>query len=325
MRLKKKWLAMLAVVTTVLLLGACGSSSESKIIGSWKAVADDKVTGYLEIGEERLVNREESMTAEYILTETQDDNFLVEVVNPESGSNVFLFEGYFENKDKIIVVKTPDGAAENNELVRVDNIEEAKKLQEKEENELAKEREDTKAKTEESTAKENDLPNYVTKEDITKQNLDGLVEHVEFVEAVDGDTVVVKSENGKETVNLLLIDTPEPNAPDGGQEYASRATNYVTESQTGQTVLLERGQPSQDEDGNTVGFIWTNMGSGSIGMLNQLMVSLGYARVANIEANEVNAKYLDEFQEAENSAKQEKYKIWEYDGYVTDDGFNPDF
>lgn len=248
------------VITAVLLLGACGSSSESKIIGSWKAVADDNVTGYLEIGEERLVNSEESTTAEYILTETQDDNFLLEVVDPESGSNVFLFEGYFENKDKIIVVKTPSDAAENSELIRVDNIEEAKKLQEKEENELAKEKEDGKAKTEESTAKENDLPMNVAAEDITKHNLDGLVEHVELVEAIDGDTVVVKGENGEETVNLLLINTPELGVPDN-QEYASRAKEFMNIF-TGSTVLLERGQPAQDEDGNTVGFIWMSMGNG---------------------------------------------------------------
>ncbi|OZI10297.1 hypothetical protein CEW92_17740 [Bacillaceae bacterium SAS-127] len=140
MFLKKKWLIMLVTITTVLLLAACSSSNESKLIGSWKAVVDDKTLSYLEIGEERIIKRSKSddkpMTADYILTEAQDENFIIEVVNPENGSVEFLFEGYFENKDKIIVVETLDGAAENGKLVRVDNIAEEK---EKEEKELAKE------------------------------------------------------------------------------------------------------------------------------------------------------------------------------------------
>ena len=147
MFLKKKWLIMLAAITTVLLLAACGSSNESKLIGSWKALVDGNTKSYLEIGEERIVIRSQSndkpMTVDYILTETQDGNFIIELVNPENGSVEFLFEGYFENKDQITVVETPSGAAENSKLIRVDNIaeekEEEKKLQEKEEKELAKE------------------------------------------------------------------------------------------------------------------------------------------------------------------------------------------
>ncbi|WP_203362978.1 lysozyme inhibitor LprI family protein [Bacillus sp. REN10] len=140
MVLKKKWLIILVTITTVLLLAACSSSNESKIIGSWKAVADDDTLSYLEIGEERIIIRSQSddkpMTADYILTETQDENFIIELINPEDGSVEFLFEGYFENKDKIMIVETLDGAAENSKLIRVDNIAEEK---EKEEKALAKE------------------------------------------------------------------------------------------------------------------------------------------------------------------------------------------
>lgn len=127
----KKWFTMLMVVTTGLLLAACGSSDKAKLVGSWKAVVDGDTTGYLEIGEERIINRDELMTAEYIVTKTQDDNFLLELINPESGSNEFLFEGYFESKNKIIVVKTPGGEAENSELIRVDSIEKEKEKEEK--------------------------------------------------------------------------------------------------------------------------------------------------------------------------------------------------
>lgn len=125
MTLDKKWLILLMAVVVVLLLAACGST-ESKILGGWKTVAGEEVTGYLEINEERFTVRErandEPMTVEYILTETQDDNFIMEAVNPETGLNEFLFEGFFENKDTITLIGEPNDEEEKKQLIRVDNI-----------------------------------------------------------------------------------------------------------------------------------------------------------------------------------------------------------
>ncbi len=128
------------------LLAACSSSNASMLIGSWKVVVGENVNSYVEIGEERVIIRSDlndnPMSAAYILTETQNDRIMMEVINPENGSHEFMFEGYFENKDKITVVHTPDGAAEEtSELIRVDNIAEEierKRLQEIEEEEIAK-------------------------------------------------------------------------------------------------------------------------------------------------------------------------------------------
>ncbi len=142
----KKWLIVLTIMTAVLLT-ACSSSNASKLIGSWKVVVGENVNSYVEIGEERVIIRSDlndsPMSAAYILTETQNDRIMMEVINPENGSHEFMFEGYFENKDKITVVQTPDGAAEEtSELIRVDNIAEEieqKRVKEIEEEELAKE------------------------------------------------------------------------------------------------------------------------------------------------------------------------------------------
>lgn len=124
MAIKKKWLSFLMVMG-VLLLSACGGSTESKIIGSWKLVLGDNEASYLEISEERILTREqdeEPMTIEYILTETQDDNFMIEVVNPESGINEFVFEGFFENKNTIKLLTNSNNPDGNRQLVRVDSI-----------------------------------------------------------------------------------------------------------------------------------------------------------------------------------------------------------
>jgi hypothetical protein len=127
-----------------LILAACGASNENNLIGSWKVVMDDNVLSYMEINEDRIVVRKDSndgpMTADYILTETEDEHFILEFVNPETGTNEFIFEGYFDNKDSIIVTNTPSGEAENYQVIRVDNIaedqaKEEKRLQEQEEKE----------------------------------------------------------------------------------------------------------------------------------------------------------------------------------------------
>ncbi|MEC5423323.1 lysozyme inhibitor LprI family protein [Virgibacillus sp. C22-A2] len=134
----------LGVLMLSVFLAACGSI-ESKIIGNWKVVTDYDVKAYLEVGEDRIVNRQESndnpMTAEYILTETEDDNFIIEVVNPESGINEFFFEGHFVNKDTVEIVDTPNGGEGNNGLIRVDSISEEMEKDKKEE--AVKEKEET--------------------------------------------------------------------------------------------------------------------------------------------------------------------------------------
>lgn len=187
MLIKKKWMAMFAMITAVLILSACGGSIESKIIGSWKAVVDENTMGYIEIGEERLINREESTTAEYILTEMQDGNFLLEIVNPESGSNVFLFEGYFENKDKIIVVETTNGTVENSAFIRVKNIEED---QEKEEKRLKEEEEKELAKSEEKREQE-ERENELEKEE--EERLREEKEKVEVEKQAMEETIIEDS------------------------------------------------------------------------------------------------------------------------------------
>ncbi len=87
----------------------------------------------------------------------------------------------------------------------------------------------------------------------------------------------------------------------------------------GATVKLERGNPERDKNGHTLGYIWMKNGPEYVNF-NKLLVQRGFAKVANL--SEPNTKYLDEFIEAENEAKQEQLKIWSIEGYVTDDGFD---
>ncbi|MCM2989262.1 lysozyme inhibitor LprI family protein [Bacillus safensis] len=168
MLINKRSLILLVIMIAILGLTAC-ASIESKFIGSWKVISNGDDSSYIEVTEKRIIVREsenDRTTAEYILTKTQDDKFIIELINPEKGSNEFMFEGYFENKNKIKIIAIPNGEAKDNELIRVDNIakeieKDKKKAQEKEKKEIAEEKkrtelaeEEDKKKREEDVAKE---------------------------------------------------------------------------------------------------------------------------------------------------------------------------
>lgn len=146
-----------------------------------------------------------------------------------------------------------------------------------------------------------------------------LEEHeAEIVRVVDGDTVVVKTNEGvEERVRLLLIDTPESVHPNKGKElFGEEASDYAKEIlQEGDVVTLEVGNPDRDRYGRLLAYIWVDDMN-----FNQHMIEKGYARVGYVY--EPNTKYLDEFELAEREAQKKKENIWSIDGYVTDDGFD---
>lgn len=143
-------------------------------------------------------------------------------------------------------------------------------------------------------------------------------EQVEIVRVVDGDTVVVKFNDGTtEKVRMLLVDTPESVHPTkGSQPFGKEASDYTKKMLAeGKKVTLEIGNPERDKYNRLLGYIWVD------GMnFNKKLIEEGYARVAYVEPP--NTKYSDEFHEAQEQAKKQKLRIWSIPGYVTDRGFS---
>ncbi|WYP26040.1 hypothetical protein NSQ54_17190 [Alkalihalobacillus sp. FSL W8-0930] len=152
-----------AGLTFTLVLVACGGPNEEKILGGWKVVPEEyeEIELFLEISDERMIHREVSdddpVSIDYRLTNTQNDRFIIDYTDPSSGQSEFLFEGYFENKDKIII-ENGNGIPDSYELIRVDNIAkeiaEEKARQEKEEAAASKEREKKYQEEQKRAAKE---------------------------------------------------------------------------------------------------------------------------------------------------------------------------
>jgi len=151
-----------------------------------------------------------------------------------------------------------------------------------------------------------------------KGSLELKTDEYKLVRVIDGDTIVVETEDGKEErVRLLLIDTPESVHPDGLVEaYGVESSNYAKEYFKGvDTVRLELGEDKWDKYDRLLAHVYVDDENFGLHMVEE-----GYARVAYVY--EPNTKYVDAFRMAEKKAKNAKLNIWSIDGYVTDKGFD---
>ncbi len=112
---------------------------------------------------------------------------------------------------------------------------------------------------------------------------------------IDGDTVKLQS---GEKVRLLGINTPKK-----GQPYYEEATNRLKELIEGKTVTLEKDAEDKDQYGRLLRHIYIDDT-----FVNFEMVREGYANVYVIPPN---TKYSDEFEKAEEEAKNAKRRIWQ--------------
>lgn len=134
---------------------------------------------------------------------------------------------------------------------------------------------------------------------------------------IDGDTVEVKFNNGKkETVRLLLIDTPETKHPTlpvqpFGKEASAFAKKFFP---VGSKVEVDIDVSERDKYGRLLAYLWKD------GVMYQdAVLDAGLARVAYVYAP--NTSYVDALRKTMERAKQAKKGIWSVEDYATDRGF----
>lgn len=138
------------------------------------------------------------------------------------------------------------------------------------------------------------------------------------VRVVDGDTIIVKLDNGQEErVRLLLVDTPEsvhPNKPvqPFGPESSQLAKDMMP---VGEKVYLEMDVGERDRYGRLLAYVWVGDK-----MFNELLLEKGLARVAYVFAP--NTRHVDRFYEIQKKAQQQAIGIWSIENYATDRGFD---
>ncbi|ACM15832.1 MULTISPECIES: thermonuclease family protein [Bacillus] len=127
----------------------------------------------------------------------------------------------------------------------------------------------------------------------------------------DGDTIDVNVKGQKQTVRLLLLDTPESVSQKiPPQKMGKEASSFLKKQLEGKKVTLvyDRG-PKEDKFGRKLAYVFCD------GIhINELMVKSGYGIIAYI--SRPNTTFLPEMLEAENKAKESKAGVWSIKGFV---------
>ena len=140
---------------------------------------------------------------------------------------------------------------------------------------------------------------------------------VQLSKHVDGDTSKFLLDNQEITARYLLIDTPEtvkPNTPiqPFGSE-ASNRTKELLENASVIEIMFDNGNEKDTYDRFLV-YVFVD---GEL--IQDILVREGLARVAYV--HEPSTTYLQQLEQSQAHAKQQKIGIWSIAGYVTDRGF----
>ena len=130
---------------------------------------------------------------------------------------------------------------------------------------------------------------------------------------VDGDTAKFNLNNEIVTVRFLAVDTPETKHPDKGVEpYGPEASNFTKEKLTNaKKIVLEYDNNSTKTDkyNRHLAWIWVDDE-----LLQELLIESGLAKVEYVYGD---YKYLEQLQEKETIAKQNKIGLWQQEEDTT--------
>jgi endonuclease YncB( thermonuclease family) len=130
-------------------------------------------------------------------------------------------------------------------------------------------------------------------------------------DVVDGDTLHVLIHNKKETVRLVLVDTPETKHPTKPIEpFGPEASQYVKDLLEGKEVKLEQDVSTKDRYGRLLMYVWLNDR-----MVNEILLERGLARVAVFPPD---VKYVEAFRAVQKKAQEAQLGIWSLENYVKD-------
>ena len=147
---------------------------------------------------------------------------------------------------------------------------------------------------------------YLQEKDAEPENIE-LYGPYDVVRVVDGDTLIVKIDSDKVRVRLIGVDTPESvadgvhkqNTPEG--DVASEYTKSLLE---GGRVYLEYDVEHFDQYDRTLAYVYL---SDKETMVNELLISEGYARTVRIEPD---VKYYERLSGLEKEACNNNKGFW---------------
>ncbi len=127
-------------------------------------------------------------------------------------------------------------------------------------------------------------------------------------QVIDGDTIVVTTEDGKsEKVRYLLIDTPELHHPTRGEEELGRIAALENKNLVlGKKVRLEEDVERRDRYNRLLAYVWTEGPGGEV-LVNEELVRRGVALPFTLPPN---VRYVDRIRDAFREAREQRRGLW---------------
>lgn len=219
-------------------------------------------------------------------------------------------------EERLAAEKEKQAAEKKAEEEQAQAEKEAKEKAEREEKEQAEKEKQEKLAAEKEAKEKAEAEKQAEEESSAMEGLTA----VELYRVVDGDTVhVIDSDNNMLKLRLLLIDTPEtvhPNKPVEafGPEASARMTELMNSAQE---LHIEYDEGAEtDHYGRHLVYLYADGVS-----VHEVMLEEGLARVGYIYEQQ---RYLADFREKEQYAKNNQLGIWSIPGYVNEagEGFN---
>ena len=219
-------------------------------------------------------------------------------------------------EERLAAEKEKQAAEKKAEEEQAQAEKEAKEKAEREEKEQAEKEKQEKLAAEKEAKEKAEAEKQAEEESSAMEGLTA----VELYRVVDGDTVhVIDSDNNMLKLRLLLIDTPEtvhPNKPVEafGPEASARMTELMNSAEE---LHIEYDEGAEtDHYGRHLVYLYADGVS-----VHEVLLEEGLARVGYIYEQQ---RYLADFREKEQYAKNNQLGIWSIPGYVNEagEGFN---
>ena len=134
-------------------------------------------------------------------------------------------------------------------------------------------------------------------------------ERAHVLEVIDGDTLLVRSDQDVRTIRLIGIDAPERGHPARPKEFGSdESAKYLSDLCEGKEVLLEPDREDTDSYGRSLRYVF--LPGPERRLLNLDLIRQGHARVLR----PFPFSRREEFERAEKEARENGKGVWEDGG-----------
>lgn len=126
-------------------------------------------------------------------------------------------------------------------------------------------------------------------------------------DVIDGDTIVVNKGLAEYRIRYIGVDTPEMNFGKGEPEcFAKEARDFNISKVLNKKVTLKSDKEDRDRFDRLLRYVYIEENQNEV-MLNEILISSGYAKVLSIAPNTM---YAEKFKNLQDEAKKQNIGIW---------------